>query len=82
MASFTSLKTTQLEFIETHLRGTGRTLTAAQARATYGIKNLRAVMSTARMQGLRVRTAQNSVGNTTYAVSRRTVAGYQGKLLA
>ena len=78
--SFTNLKTTQVSFLEQHLRGTGRQMSAAQASATYGISNLRARISDMRAAGLRVRTARNTEGRTTYAVSRRDVFGYQGRL--
>lgn len=79
MKSFTTLTVPQNEFLENHLRGTGRSMSAAQAKATYSIKNLRARMSEFRSAGLVVRTDKNTVGNTTYAVSRRDVTGYQGK---
>ena len=80
--SFTTLKSTQVEFLETHLRGTGREMSAAQAEATYGILNLRARMSDLRQLGLRVRTGMNTEGRTTYTISRRTVYGSQAKVLA
>lgn len=75
--AFTSLKSTQVAFLEKHLRGTGREMSAAQAEATYGIKNLRARMSELRSVGLRVRKGVNTEGRTTYAVSRRDVYGDQ-----
>jgi hypothetical protein len=77
--SFTNLKTTQVAFLENHLRGTGREMSAAQAEATYGIKNLRARMTDLRQSGLRVRKGVNSEGRTTYAVSRRDEFGGQFK---
>jgi len=40
--AFTTLTVTQKEFLESHLRGTGKAMSAAQASATYGIKNIRA----------------------------------------
>lgn len=80
--SFTQLKTTQKEFLEKHLRGTGRVMSEAQARATYGIQNLRARMSEMRMAGLNIRTGMNSQGRTIYAVSRRDIFGDQFKLWA
>jgi hypothetical protein len=80
--SFTNLRTTQTEFLEKHLRGTGREMSAAQARETYGIQNLRARMSELRMVGLVVRKATNTKGRTAYAVSRRDVFGDQFKLFA
>lgn len=78
--AFTQLKSTQVEFLETHLRGTNRAISAAQARATYGIENLRARMSELRQAGLRVRKGVNTEGRTVYAVSRRDVFGDQFKL--
>lgn len=80
--AFTSLKTTQVAFLEKHLRGTGRAMSAAQAEATYGILNLRARISELRSIGLRVRKSKNTEGRTAYAVSRRDVFGDQYKLLA
>lgn len=78
--SFTNLKSTQVAFLEKHLRGTGRSMSAAQARATYGIENLRARMTELRQVGLRVRTGVNSEGRTTYTVSRRDQLGGQFKI--
>lgn len=78
--AFTTLTTTQNSFLETHLRGTGREMSAAQARATYGVKNLRARMTDLRNAGLRVRTGVNTEGRTTYSVSRRDQFGGQFKM--
>jgi Helix-turn-helix domain len=75
--SFTQLKSTQKEFLEKHLRGTGKQMSAAQARATYGIQNLRARISEMRAAGLRVRKTKNSTGLTAYAISRRDEFGDQ-----
>ncbi len=80
--AFTTLKSTQVAFLESYLRGTGRALSAAQAAETYGILNLRARMSELRTCGLRVRTSVNSKGNTAYAISRRDVFGIQAKVFA
>ena len=80
--AFTNLKTTQVAFLEKHLRGTGREMSAAQARATYGIQNLRARISELRSVGLRVRKGVNTEGRTTYAISRRDVVGDQFKIFA
>ena len=79
--AFTRLKTTQVAFLEKHLRGTNREMSAAQAAATYGIGNLRARITDLRQLGLRVRKSVNTEGRTTYAVSRRDVFGLQYKLL-
>jgi len=80
--AFTTLKTTQVAFLEKHLRGTGREMSAAQAEATYGIQNLRARMTDLRQAGLRVRKGVNTEGRTVYAVSRRNVFGEQSKVYA
>ncbi len=77
--AFTQLTTTQKSFLESHLRGTGRAMSSAQARETYGIKNLRARMSELRQAGLTVRKHVNTRGKTAYAISRRDVFGFQGK---
>ena len=73
MMSFTTLTTTQNEFLLNHLRGTGRELTSAAAASNYGIKNLRARISELRQEGYKVRTRKNTVGTTSYAISRRMV---------
>lgn len=70
--AFAQLATSQKEFLVKYLRGTGNELSSAQAKALYGIQNLRARISEMRQDGLKVRTRTNSTGNTTYAVSRRT----------
>lgn len=73
--SFTKITTTQTKFLESYLRGTGKTLSAAQAQSLYGIKNLRARMSNMRSVGLRVRTDLNTAGRTVYAISARDIVG-------
>lgn len=73
--SFVTLKTTQNEFLEQHLRGTGRAMSAAQADATYGIKNLRARVSELRGAGLKVNRATNTEGRSAYSISARDVTG-------
>lgn len=80
--SFTTLTSTQKQFLESHLRGTGRALSSAQARETYGIKNLRARISEMRNSGLVVRKELNTRGRTAYSVSRRDYSGSQGKVFA
>lgn len=69
--SFTTLTTPQNEFLVKFLRGTGRELTAADASARFGIQNLGARISELRDEGFRVRTRKNTVGTTSYAISRR-----------
>jgi len=78
--AFTKLTSTQTKFLERHLRGTGRSLSSAQARATFGIENLSARMSELRDVGLRVRTSINKTGKTIYTISRRDVFGNQFKI--
>jgi hypothetical protein len=73
--SFIKLTQPQNEFLEQHLRGTGRTLTARQAEATYGIRNLRARMTEMRNAGLKVKTEINTQGRMAYSVSARDVTG-------
>ena len=80
--AFTTLTTTQKTFLESHLRGTGTAMSSAQARETYGIKNLRARMSEFRSAGLTVRKQLNTRGRTAYSISRRDAAGCQGKIFA
>lgn len=82
MKSFTTLTVSQNEFLETYLRGTGRTMSAAQAEATYGIKNLRARMSEFRSEGLKVKTQKNTEGRTAYRVSARDVDGSRGYIFS
>ena len=77
--AFTTLTKTQKTFLESHLRGTGVAMSSAQARETYGIKNLRARMTELRQAGLTVRKHVNTQGRTAYSVSRRDVFGFQGK---
>lgn len=72
---FTTLTVPQVQFLESHLRGTGRQISEAQARATYGIMNLRARMSDLRAAGLKVRVSKNTEGRAAYAISSRDVAG-------
>lgn len=76
------IKTTQNDFLEKHLRGTGRSLTAAQANQKFGIKNLRARMTEMRQAGLQVHTEVNTVGRTAYSISARDVNGKRSKVFA
>ena len=71
--------TNQVAFLETYLRGTGKTLSAAQAAANYGILNLPARMSEFRKCGLNVRTDVNTTGKTVYAVSARDSKGSRAR---
>ena len=80
--AFTNLTVPQVEFLEDYLRGTGRTLTEAQARATYGIQNLRARITDLRAAGLKVRREKTTEGRAKYAVSARDVTGSRAKIFA
>ena len=80
--SFTNLTTTQNQFLEQHLRGTGRTLTARQASAIYGIKKLSARMAELRSAGLKVNTELNTQGLTRYSISARHATGSRARLFA
>ena len=80
--AFTTLTQPQNKFLETHLRGTKRQLSQAQAEATYGIKNLTARISELRAAGLNVHTGTNKEGRTAYSMSRRDTYGSQFKIFA
>lgn len=80
--SFTTIKSNQTAFLENYLRGTGKTITAADARARFGIKNLSARMSDLRDVGLTVRVDTASTGKARYAVSARDGIGSRGKLFS
>lgn len=80
--AFTKPKANQKEFLESYLRGTGRTLTAADAKARFGIGNLPARMSEFRDAGLNVRVDTSSKGTARYAVSARDTNGSRAKVFA
>lgn len=80
--TFTKLTTTQNRFLESYLRGTGRTLSARQASSLYGIKNIRARMTEFRHAGLKVSTKPNTEGRMTYSVSARDVTGSRASRFA
>jgi len=77
--TFVTSSKTQNELLISYLRGKGRGISAPQADALFGVKNLRARMSDLRQEGYRVRTSKNTEGNTTYFVSRRKTDGSQAK---
>lgn len=72
----------QKSFIETYLRGTGRTLSAEQARANYGITQLPARIFEMKAAGLVVKTTKNTSGNTAYKITARDVNGSRSKVFA
>ena len=80
--AFTKIKSNQKTFLENYLRGTGKTITAADASARFGIQNLTARMSELRDAGLVVRVDTASTGKARYAVSARDVNGSRAKVFA
>lgn len=80
--SFTKIKTTQNQFVESYLRGTDRSLTSRQAKALFGIKNLRARISEMRQIGLNVRTDRTQEGLTKYMISARDMSGSRAKIFS
>lgn len=79
---FTTLTVPQKTFLESHLRGTGRTMSEAQAKATYGIQNLRARVSELRDAGLVVYTEKNTEGRAAYRIPSRDTFGSRAKVFA
>lgn len=71
--AFVKTGKTQVESLISFLRGKNRGISAPQAQALFGVKNLRARMSDLRELGYRVRTTINTEGRTTYFVSRRMI---------
>jgi hypothetical protein len=81
--SYTTLNTTQNAFLEGFLRGTNRSISSAEARRIYGIKNLRARMSELRQAGLRVRREREEGQRASeYKVSQRDVFGSRAQIFA
>lgn len=67
--ALTKINTTQTKFLETYLKAKpGRKLSADQAKALFGIKNLRARATELRKAGLTVKTDTNKAGKTTYSI--------------
>lgn len=71
--AFVKSEKTQNELLVSFLRGKNRTISAPQAEALFGIKNLSARMSELRQAGYRVRLVENTEGNTAYKIPRRMV---------
>lgn len=80
--AFTKIKTNQKTFLETYLRGTGKTLTAKDAKARFGIQQLSARMSEFKAAGLVVKTDVATTGATRYGVVARDVNGSRAKVFA
>ena len=72
----------QKAFLETYLRGTGRTLSKEQAVANYGIQQLPARIYEMKSAGMVVKTVKNTSGNTAYKVVARDVNGSRAKVFA
>jgi hypothetical protein len=72
----------QKAFLETYLRGTGKTLSAVQAKANYGIAQLPARIYEMKQAGLVVKTLTNTSGNTAYRIVARDVSGSRSKIFA
>ena len=72
----------QKAFLETYLRGTGRTLSSVQAKANYGIAQLPARISEMKAAGMVVKTTTNTSGNTAYKIVARDVSGSRSKIFA
>ena len=72
----------QKAFLETYLRGTGRTLSKAQAVNNYGIAQLPARIFEMKQAGLVVKTVKNTTGNTAYKIVARDVNGSRSKIFA
>ena len=78
--AFTKIKTNQKAFLETYLRGTGKSLTAADAKARFGIQQLPARMSELRAAGLNVKTDVATTGKTRYAITSRYLTCSRAKM--
>ena len=80
--SFTTIKSTQVAFLETYLRGTGKTITAADAKARFGIQNLTARVSELRDAGLNVKAEPATTGKLRYSMTARDIFGSRAKVFA
>jgi hypothetical protein len=69
--AFVKSEKSQNELLVSFLRGKNRTISAPQAEALFGIKNLSARMSELRQAGYRVRVVENTEGKTAYKIPRR-----------
>lgn len=78
--AFTTPKASQKAFLETYLRGTGRTLTDADAKARFGIRNLSARVSEMRDAGLDIRTELATTGKARYRMVARDVTGSRARV--
>jgi len=73
---------TQLEFLQSHLRGTNVTLTSKEASKMYDIKKLGARLHQLKKAGLKVRSFATGCGRElAYKVSARDLTGSRAKLV-
>ena len=80
--AFTTITTNQKTFLETYLRGTGKTLTAPDANARFGIQKLAARMSEMKAAGLNIKTSTATTGKVRYGITARDVNGSRAKVFA
>ena len=80
--SFTTIRSNQTAFLESYLRGNGRTITAADAKARFGIKNLTARVSELRDAGLNVKAEPATTGKLRYSMTARDIFGSRAKVFA
>ena len=80
--AFTTIKPNQKTFLETYLRGTGKTLTAKDANARFGIQQLPARISEMKSAGLVDKTDIAPTGATRYGIVARDVNGSRAKMFA
>lgn len=79
--SISTTSTTQNQFLVTHLRGTQRELTVAQAKAKFGIGNLRARVAELRKAGLNVQSRKNYRNAAAYTITSRLQDGSRRKVV-
>lgn len=78
--SFTKIREPQNRFLENYLRGTGRSITSRDARARFGIGNLRARMTELRQAGLNVVSEPTRRGTARYSIRSRDVHGRRARV--
>jgi len=72
--------TNQNQFLVEYLRGTGRELTVAQARARFAVGNLRARIAELRKAGLNVKSRKNYRNAAAYQIPVRLQDGSRRKV--
>jgi hypothetical protein len=79
-ASKATKSLTQNQFLVSHLRGTGKELTVAEAKEKYSIGNLRARIAELRQAGLVVSTRKTTTGAASYKIATRLQNGSRAKV--